>query len=79
MKLAFLRLSEYFGYAVSSPQQIADNTSLSVEEVLSLDEIVCDNTCTEYLSGLIETNPVQAKINGAGNVKYWKGVLNNAC
>lgn len=77
MKLSFIRLGQFFGTNVITLQQIADNTSLTIQEVLDLDDINCDTTCIEYKEGLIEKDKIQAKINGAGKVQYWKGVLRN--
>ena len=78
MKLSFIRLAEFFGTDVITLQQIADNTSLSTQEVLDLDVIECDNTSIDYKEGLVEKDKIKAKINGAGRVQYWKGVLGNA-
>ncbi|WPK18562.1 hypothetical protein [Salmonella phage SD-2_S15] len=75
MKLSFIRLAEFFGTDVITLQQIADNTSLSTQEVLDLDVIKCDNTSIDFKEGLVEKDKIQAKINGAGRVQYWKGVL----
>ncbi|QXN76548.1 hypothetical protein [Escherichia phage BF17] len=77
MKLSFIRLAEFFGTDIITLQQIADNTSLSTQEVLDLDVIQCDNTSIDYKEGLVEKDKIQAKINGAGRVQYWKGVLSN--
>lgn len=77
MKLSYVRLGLFFGRDVTTLQQIADNTSLSVTEVLDLDSILCDTTCIEYKEGLIEKDKIKAKINGAGKIQYWKGVLSN--
>lgn len=77
MKLSFVRLGQFFGTDVITLQQIADNTSLTIQEVIDLDDITCDTTCIEYKEGLIETDKIKAKINGAGKVQYWKGVLSN--
>lgn len=77
MKLAYLRLGLFFGREITTLQQIVDNTSLRTQEVLDLDSIICDTTCIEYKEGLVETDKIQAKINGAGKVQYWKGVLSN--
>ena len=78
MKLAFIRLAAFFGVEVITLQQIADNISLSTEEVLDLDNIPCDTTDINFKAGLIITDCRQAKINGAGKIQYWKGVLSNA-
>lgn len=75
MKLSFIRLAEFFGTDIITLQQIADNTSLSTQEVLDLDVIKCDNTSIDYKEGLVEKDKIQVKINGAGRVQYWKGVL----
>lgn len=75
MKLAFIRLAQFFGSEVITLQQIADNTSLSTEEVLDLDNIPCDTTDINFKAGLISSDRRQAKISGAGNVQFWKGVL----
>ena len=77
MKLSFIRLDEFFGTDVITLQQIADNTSLSTQEVLDLDVIQCDNTSIDFKEGLVEKDKIKAKINGAGRVQYWKGVLSN--
>lgn len=77
MKLPYIRLGLFFGRDVTTLQQIVDNTSLSTQEVLDLDSIICDTICIEYKEGLVETDKIQAKINGAGKVQYWKGVLSN--
>ncbi|EON8120465.1 hypothetical protein G17_00093 [Escherichia phage vB_EcoM_G17] len=77
MKLSFIRLAEFFGTDVITLQQIADNTSLSTQEVLDLDVIQCDNTSIDFKEGLVEKDKIKAKINGAGRVQYWKGVLSN--
>lgn len=79
MKLSYVRLGLFFGRNITTLQQIADNTSLTINEVLDLDSIICDTTCIEYKEGLVETDKILAKINGAGKVQYWKGVLSNAC
>lgn len=76
-KLAYVELGLFFGRNVTTLQQIADNTSLSVQEVLDLDVLKCDTTCIEYKAGLEEVDQIKAKINGAGKVQYWKGVLSN--
>ncbi|AXC36566.1 hypothetical protein [Escherichia phage UB] len=78
MKLSFIRLAEYFGTDVITLQQIADNTSLTTQEVLDLDVIKCDNTSIDYKEGLVEKDKIKAKINGAGRVQYWKGILSNS-
>lgn len=54
MKLSFIRLAEFFGTDIITLQQIADNTSLSTQEVLDLDVIKCDNTSIDYKEGLVE-------------------------
>ena len=77
MKLSFIRLAEFFGTDVITLQQIADNTSLTTQEVLDLDVIQCNNTSIDYKEGLVEKDKIQANINGAGRVQYWKGVLSN--
>ena len=77
MKLSFIRLAEFFGTDIITLQQIADNTSLSTQEVLDLDVIKCDNTSIDFKEGIDEKDKIQAKINGAGRVQYWKGVLSN--
>lgn len=77
MKLSFIRLGQFFGADVITLQQIADNTSLTIQEVLDLDDINCDTTCIEYKEGLVVKDKIKAKINGAGKVQYWKGVLRN--
>lgn len=75
MKLSYIRLAEFFGVSVITLQQIADNTSLTSEEVLDLDVIECDNTCIEYKEGIVCSDKIKAKIQGAGKIQYWKGVL----
>ncbi|EFJ0712131.1 hypothetical protein VWJ25_05910 [Escherichia coli O157] len=75
MKLSFIRLAEFFGTDVITLQQIADNTSLTTQEVLDLDVIQCNNTSIDYKEGLVEKDKIQAKINGAGRVQYWKAIL----
>ena len=45
MKLSFIRLGQFFGTNVITLQQIADNTSLTIQEVLDLDDINYDTTC----------------------------------
>lgn len=77
MKLAYIKLGLFFGRDVTTLQQIADNTSLTVKEVLELDNIKSNTECNEYQSGLLEEDNINAKINGAGKVQYWKGVLSN--
>ncbi|EOR9074033.1 hypothetical protein FOI42_RS02865 [Escherichia coli] len=77
MKLSFIRLAEFFGTDVITLQQIADNTSLTTQEVLDLDVIKSDNTSIDFKEGLVEKDKIQAKIHGAGRVQYWKGVLSN--
>lgn len=76
MKLAFIRLAKFFGSEIITLQQIVDNTSLSTEEILNLDILINDQS-EDFKAGSKVQNIVQAKINGAGKVQYWKGVLSN--
>ena len=77
MKLAFIRLANFFGSEMITLQQIVDNTSLSTEEILNLDNIIKEES-EDFKAGSNVKDIVQAKINGAGKVQYWKGVLSNA-
>lgn len=70
MKLAFVRLNDFFGYSVCTLQQIADNTSLSTAEILGIDSVPAIRDSEEFKAGLNCTDKVQAKINGAGKVQY---------